>query len=706
MNRTLWSVRFRVGILVGWAILLGVATPFAVHVTHHLSSQGFSAPGSSSVWAENEQAKIVSPPSASPELIQGLSSSSIVTLARRADLPLTWIHQVRADGSLLYPPSGTPKGRVRGFLSDVKAAGGRVVAVSDASVGHEISSDTVQTLRMSSAFALPVLALLLLLVFGSVASAALPLVIALVGSVLALAAVDLLEDVVTLSTYLTDIVTFLALGVGVDYALFISTRFRQAMRGGRPVPKAVQEAMGSAGRSVFFSGLAVALAMASLLLGGTTYWRGLALGGAVAVAAVLLATHTLLPALLASMGRRVNWGTLPPIVAFRNFWPTLSRLGTRFPAVAIVAGGLILLVPALFGPQIEMSIPGDLSAMLPTSSPLRQATAVERRLEGAGVLSPFLVVTRYPTTLKDPTTWSDVAKLTKTVEKLEDVASVESPSSLGLPPQTLASLFQTPSRAPIELSRALSAFTSPAKDDHLVVLYVTAKTGPDTGASSALLGRLRQTVEHLTPRGGRSGVGGAVALLHDFDHYVALRMPWIIGAVALVAFSVLFAATGALWQALLGVVMDGLVALATAGLLVLTIQRGGLGFPPSPLNTGVTPLIFVLLFGLSMDYEVILLHRIQEAFGGGADTREAARQGIEITGGMITGAGIIMVVVFVALVLSPLEILQTLGVGMTVAILLDTWIVRTFLVPGSTTLLGRFAFWPRQPGVRQRSSTP
>jgi RND superfamily putative drug exporter len=147
-------------------------------------------------------------------------------------------------------------------------------------------------------------------------------------------------------------------------------------------------------------------------------------------------------------------------------------------------------------------------------------------------------------------------------------------------------------------------------------------------------------------------------------------------------------------QSLLGVVFAGLVALATAGILVLTVQRGGFGLEALAPDSSITPLVFVLLFGLSMDYEVILLHRVQEKWRAGLASAEAAASGLAGTGAMITGAGIIMVVVFFGLITSPLEIMQTLAIGMTSAILLDTWIVRTLLVPGSIALLGRLAFWP------------
>lgn len=297
-----------------------------------------------------------------------------------------------------------------------------------------------------------------------------------------------------------------------------------------------------------------------------------------------------------------------------------------------------------------------------------------------------------------------MSRLTQAVAALPDVAAVSSPTTLGVPTAQLAAVMAHPQAAPPALASGLTAFVNPAAAPHLVVIYATAKTGPDDPATTTLLLRMRQVVAAATPAGGRAGIGGAVAVLHDFDQLIAQRLPWIIGAVAFVAFAVLLLATGAVWQALLGVAMDGLVALATAGILVLVVQHGSLGLEAQLPNTGVTPLIFVLLFGLSMDYEVILLHRVQEGVHHGLAASRAARDGLALTGSMITGAGLIMAVVFAALIASPLEILQTLAIGMTAAILLDTWIVRTFIVPGTVALLGRWTFWPW--GMRRGRHAP
>ncbi len=716
-------VRYRRFVFAFWVLLALAAAPFAARVTHGLTASGFDAPGSPAMWADQQTTALRPVPSASVTLIQNLPPRKVVSLARASSLPATWLHSVPGGGTLLLPGGTTPPSRTAGFLTRVNRAHGTETALTAVALGRALNGDSKKTLEHATAIALPILLVLLLLVFGSIGSAILPIIVALFGAELALAIIDVLEAHLTLSVYLTDIATFLALGVGVDYALFISSRFRQvlARQGGRTdVPAAVREAMSTSGRSVFFSGLAVALALGMLALGGTAYWLGLAVGGAVTVFAVLLATHTLLPALLGSMGRRVEWGRIwgrsrdgreGADRSEGGFWDRLASWATRLPALFVLLGAVLLLVPSAYAPEIQLRVPANLASMLPTNDPLRQASQLEQRLKGPGVLDPTIVALRLPTTVTEPATWRAVARLTANLARLRGVRSVASPASPLVTPAELAHAAAllphagstvtgsvplgpgalTPAAS---LAAGLRSFIRPAYDPHLVVLYLTPTMGPDHVATRKLVETLGAKVKAWVPPHTRTGVGGTVALLQGFDHVTSTRLPLIIGGVALVAFAVLALATGSLLEAFLGVCLDALVAGATAGLLVVTVQYGSLGLAPEPPNMAVAPLIFVLLFGLSMDYEVILLHRMQEALKGAVSSAEAARRGLVSTGGMITGAGLVMVTVFVVLLTSPLEVLKTLGIGMSCAILLDTWIVRSFLVPGVTALLERYAFWP------------
>ncbi len=685
------------GLVVLWVLVAIIAFPFARTVTQDLQANDLQVSGSSSVWADNRLAVLQAPPHAGSVLLGGIGASRLRQLAQTDHVPSAWLH-AGAGGLLLLPPGGTPESAVAPLLAEVTHDGGTVQAVTTGAIGGEISHDSRQTLQSASRIALPVLLVLLPIVFGAVAQALMPLVVAALGAELALAVLSVLEHHIALSVYLTDIVTFLALGVGVDYALFVTTRFREASDRGLDPDAATREAMRTAGRSVLYSGLAVSVAVGTLLLGGTSYWRGLALGGAVAVSCVLLATHTLLPALLRLLGKRIGWGAVPVAMGRWPLWRRLAEWSTWRPWLSVALGVGILALPAVLAPQLRVTLPADLATMLPPGSRLRQASALQQRLEGPGSIGPLPVALEFSGTVTEPATWRAVQKVVGDLAALPDIASVAAPTSGGATPAVLAHLATT-AGGPAGLG-VLANFINPARDPHLVALTVTASSGPDHPATATLLANIQSTLDRALPTGSRGAVGGPTALVHDFTGHTVRRMPWIIGAAAVVALGVLLFATGSLTQAVLGVVLDGLVAAATAGVLVLTIQRGGLGLAAQPTNLTVVPLVFVLLFGLSMDYEVILLHRIQEALAGGEPTRAASRRGIAETGGMITGAGLVMVVVFIVLVTSPLGVLQTLGLGMTVAILLDTWVVRTFLIPGMTALLGQAAFWPWRPASR------
>jgi uncharacterized membrane protein YdfJ with MMPL/SSD domain len=696
--------RLRFPLLGLWLVILILAVPRALHVGHGLSGSGLDDPRSAATWADRELGRIgagVHDAPAAPlsTLVEGLPLSRVRADWGSVAAGTASGHPAAADITALpgHPddvvvdvlPGPAAEAAAGAFARSLAGRPGvDLQAVTMDSAGGGVLSSAMTTLKVSARVALPLLALLLFLVYDSVLAAALPLVVALVGAVVALAAVDLLEPYMQLSAYLTNIVSFLALGVGIDYSLFLSSRFRAALRraGGAPaaVPAALAEAMRTSGVSVFFSALAVGASMLALLLPRTPYWSGLAVGGCAAVLAVLLATLTLLPALLAVLGPRAEWGRIPRPEWLGRFWPAVASAVTRRPLWAFALGVALLAAPALWSRGLQVHTPADVAKMLAPTDPARLTVEQQQRDYGAGSIAPLPVVLRAPGSLSSVSTWDEVAEVGARLAALPAARSVASPAA-GAPPAALAAAFSAPGGPPAALGAATGR-------PDLIALQVTSRYGPDSPRTAALLAQVDAILAGL-PAGWRGAVGGPVALLRSFNDLVARTLPAMVAVVAGVALVVLFAASGSLPVAVLAVLFDGLVALATAGILVFAVQGGRFGFEALPLDASITPLIFVILFGLSMDYEVILIHRIRE-HAGPAGAREAARRGLAETGGMITGAGLLMVVAFAALLLSPLQLMRTLALGLAIAILLDTWIVRAVLVPASVALLGRGAWWP------------
>lgn len=690
--------RFRWPILGLWLVALVLAAPAALRVGHALTSSGFENPRSAAAWADRRLGRLPQGPATdAATLVRGLSAPAVSALwasaAAAHGLTPTAASVAALPGRpaavvvTLRAPSPAASAAARALRAAARRSpGAQAASVGLGSAGGAVVRSAMQTLRVAGYIALPALAVLLLLVFDSAVAALLPLLVALVATVLALAAVDLLEPYLRLSVYLTNIVSFLALGVGIDYSLFLSARFRGGLRDGLPVTAALGAAMRTAGRSVFFSAVAVGASMLALLLPRTAYWSGLAIGGCVAVLAVLLTTLTLLPAVLAVLGTQSERGRIPRPAWAARLWPSLAAGLTRRPGAVAALGVALLLVPGLWAAGLSVRSPADVAHMLPRTSVVRLAVARLQQVYGPGSIAPLPVFLRAPGSLRAQATWTEVAAVTRALRALPGVAAVSSPAAGPLSSQALAAAFAAPGGPPAALRTAVLP-------PHGIALAVTSRYGPDDPRTAALLGRMDAVLRSL-PSGWRGGVGGAVAALTSFNHLVARTLPAVVVAVGAVALVVLLLASGSLPIALLAVAFDALVALATAGLLVATVERGRLGFEAMPLDASITPLIFVVLFGLSMDYEVILIHRIREHAAAGLPAAAAAQRGLTETGGMITGAGLIMVAVFAAMLRSPLQIMRTLALGLSAAILLDTWIVRTCLVPASIALLGRWAWWP------------
>ena len=505
--------------------------------------------------------------------------------------------------------------------------------------------------------------LILLVVFGSVLAAGLPLVVALVGVGTSLAAVPLLTHVLLVPDWAPQLVTMVGIGVGIDYALFIVTRHRAAMREGRSPEDAIVMAMTTAGRAVLFAGGTVVISLLGLCTMGLNYLYGTAASVVLGVALVLLATMTLLPAMLGFAGRSIDRFRLPFVRGGdeeHGLWARWSRVVQRRPGVTGLLSLLVLLVVAAPVPTLRFGYPDAGSGKEHLTS--KRAYDTVSSSFGPGSNSP-LVVAVDPA--GDP---ASVSRIARALATTPGVAAVMPPT----------------------VSRRGDA----------AVIFTVPRTGPQDKATSSLIHRLRDNVIPAAVSGTRATVwvGGATAAYLDESEYMAPRLPVFIGAVILLSFVLLLTVFRSVLVALKAAIMNVLAIGAAYGVMAFALQGGWLGHlvgitQPTPIPVWAPMMMFAILFGLSMDYEVFLLSRIREEYVRTHNNAEAVAHGMARTGRVISAAAAIMVTVFGAFVLSDQVLVKVIGIGLATAVLLDATVVRMVLVPSAMELLGDRNWW-------------
>jgi RND superfamily putative drug exporter len=497
-------------------------------------------------------------------------------------------------------------------------------------------------------------AFVLLIAFGSVVAAGLPLLVAAFGLGMSATLIGVLAAFVDTPQFAPAVAGLIGIGVGIDYALLILTRFRSALAGGAEVREALVEAVSTAGRSVIVAGATVVISLFGLFFMGVSFLYGVALSASLAVLVVVAASVTLLPALLAFAGRRVDRLRIPGLGrSLRTGGGTVatrwSRLVQRRTGLAAVAGAVVLI--ALTAPVLGLRYGFPDEGNDPAGSSTRAAYELVSRGFGPGASGPLLVVADDPSALKG---------------------------------------FATQVR-----SEPGVAFVSPSRvspDGEAAVLSVVPTSSPQDSETADLVDSLRERA------GPGLYVGGLSAAFVDQSEYVADRIPLFFGGVLVLSFLVLLAAFRAPLIALKAGVMNLLSVGAAYGVVALAAEGGALGGllgvdTDTPVPPFIPVMMFAILFGLSMDYEVFLLSRVREEYLRTGETSRAVVDGLAKTARVITAAAAIMVVVFLAFVFSTEVFLKLMGVGMATAILVDATVVRMVLVPSVMHLLGRANWW-------------
>lgn len=532
---------------------------------------------------------------------------------------------------------------------------------------HTAEEDIVR----AELLAMPVLLLLMTVLFGGVVAALLPLAVGAVAIVGAMALLRVLAGITDVSTFALNVTTILGLGLAIDYALFVVSRFREELGAGRDTRAAVVRTVATAGRTVAFSGLTVLIAFAGLLLFPHMFLRSMGLGGMVVVVLDMVLALTLLPALLALLGRRVDAGRLP-----RGFLARLSDRSAGRPASGAgrrPAGTRVLRRPWL----LVTGVTAGLALVAAPALDLRTGTSDLRDL-------PADSAVREAQAAADALFPGDGTTVDVVVRGPGAEAAAE-----GLVPD-LAAL-------PGALGAQVAAATPTTT--HLVVATAAA---PDDDAARELVRRVRALPE---PAGAEVLVGGETAVVLDSTSAIAETLPWTLAVVAGVTLVLLFLALGSVLVPVKAVVMNTVSLAATVGAVVWAFGAGNLSGALGFTETGrVDPANLVLVglvaFGLAMDYELFLLSRIREAHLAGATPAVAIGTGLERSRRTITSAAVLLVVVLVAMATSDVAFLQLIGLGLAFAVVLDATVVRMLLVPATMLLLGRAAWWLPRPLAR------
>ena len=700
--------RRRRWVLGGWALIVLLALPFASKQTDHLTGGGFDVPGSQSLKvsealqdefggkadgiavvlkaapgataAERDAAvvrvrkqvaeldDVTLPPATAAQARRQLQGTDVVLLPLRSDL---------SSDELIDPAStlredlnpGDPAGGVTPYL------------VGQPTIWAGMQEISKEDLAKAEGSGFPIVALILLVVFGSLAAAALPLALGFVSVLVTGALIYFISLQMTTSVFVTNMASMIGIGVAVDYSLFILARYREEREAGREKAEARARSLSTSGLAVTFSGLAVIISLAGLWMVDNQALRSMALGAMTVVAVSILTATTLLPALIAVLGDRVlPGGVVGRVEAFfrrrfyrrrtaeqaaagkNRFWRAWTERVMARPWTAVIGVSAVLLL--LASPLLSLQTGNEALAQFPKDSDVRVGNEIASAQLGGGT-DPVQIVAEF----EGAPGGADKAAVAGLVRQLEGTNGVSSV-------------------APVVFA------------DDSVLVQATPSAPSESDAARALVDRLRDSIVPASPLAQRAevNVGGETARSHDIRSQVGGSMWKIILFVLSLSFLVLMVMLRSLVLPLKAVLMNLLSIGAAFGVLVVIFQWGWLdgflGFESQgALDTINVPLIFAIVFGLSMDYEVFLMSRIRERYMVHGDNERAVAEGLSSSARTISSAALIMTAVFSVFVLTGVPSIKELGLGCAVAIALDATLVRLILVPAAMKLLGSWNWW-------------
>ncbi len=685
-----WSTTHRLYVVLGWIALLVLVNVLAQSAGTSYSNN-FTLPGSDSQRAA-DLLKASFPAQAGDRdtIVFRVDSGSVTGPAVRARMSRTFAEVARLPhvAGVISPYSGAKAGQAISkdgqiafatVLFDEKAnelptsAPERVVAVAEAAArpglevalgGQAIEATQKQGFGLSTAVGLLAAIVVLLITFGSVVAMGLPIVTALFGLGTGLGLIALFTHLVDTPNFSSELAAMIGLGVGIDYSLFILTRFREAYAGPGPtagqVRESVVQAMDTAGRAVLFAGCTVVIALLGMMLLGVSFLYGVAISASIGVLLVMLGSLTLLPALLAFVGhrlvapgRRARRRGETTRAAGGGVWLRWSRFVQRRPWTIAVVATLVML--AIAAPALALRLGSSDASNDPRNFTAHKAYELLAQGFGKGFNGPLTVVTQNAT-----------------------------PAALGQLHSALAATPEVVSVTPPRLNPS----------GQVATISVYPHSAPQDYATSQLVSHLREDV--IPPLASRYGmhvyVGGVTAGSVDFANSLGHKLPLFIGVVVLLSALLLMVVFRSLVIPLQAAFMNLLSIGASLGVIVVVFQWDWLGgvmdVSKGPIESFIPVMLFAIVFGLSMDYEVFLISRIHEQWARGADARRAVGEGLALTGRVVTAAAAIMICVFLSFMLGEERVIKEFGLSLASAVFLDAVVVRCLLLPAVLTILG------------------
>ena len=690
--------RHRRFVLVAWLVVLAAAAPFAARQTEHLTSGGFLVPDSGSERVDRALADFDKAQRESLAVVlaqrEGATAAAVRAEIDRVDRIAAEMEHAElapavaaaakaraGEDTILVVPlelegSQDELADVAVDMRDELEVGKVRDGVEPHLVGQqalwagmqELSKEDLESAEMAG---FPIVLLILLAVFGSLAAASLPLALGFGSVFLTGAGIFFLSQATEMSVFVTNVASMIGIGVAVDYSLFVLARYREEIREGRDPDDARRIAMRTSGIAVVFSGITVIVSLAGLFLVDSTVIRSMAMGAIIVVAIAILAAVTLLPALISLLGRRAysrsrvttilelvarQWlnlrrrrGSTHPDNRRGSFWQRWTDAVMRRPWTAVALSAGIMLTLAI--PALSLQWGDGALRQFPEGHETRVGAELAAKTAGPGASGPMQIVA-------DAGDRPAIERYVANLRRDPEVAKVDEPVY--------------------------------SRDGRRALIVAQPKHDPESAEARALVDRVRAD--------GIGEVGGATASVEDFKDLVSGSMWKILLFVLAFSYVVLFVLLRSVLLPLKAVLMNLLSVAAAYGVLVAIFQWGWvdgfLGFQSlGYINTMTPPFLLAIVFGLSMDYEVFLLSRIRERYEAHGDNRRAVGEGLRASARTISSAAVIMVAVFSIFALAGVPSIKEIGLGLAVAIALDATLVRLVLVPATMELMGRWNWW-------------